>query len=86
MKRSRKAEMSFALIVAIVIGLIVIAIAAYMIFDKSRQAQAIGKCEALGGVCQAYGSSCTPDKTASLTPCKTPDSKTFDGRCCYPEE
>lgn len=91
-RRSKKAEMSFALIVAIVLGLIIIAISAYMIYDKSRQAQSIGKCEALGGDCVSYATKeCPAGQTASLTPCKTKGtdgklSKIFDGRCCYPEE
>lgn len=92
MRRSRKAELSFSVIVAIVIGLVIIAIALYLIYDKSRQAQAMGKCEALGGLCSASDGKCPPtgsprtDLTqGSLTPCKPTGEKEFIGRCCYPE-
>ena len=98
MKQSRKAEMSFTLVIAIVIGLIVLAISAYVIYDKSRQAQAAGKCEALGGLCSAGDGKCPPTGASrddltrgSLTPCKPTvngkpsDTKELLGRCCYPE-
>ena len=89
MRSSRKAEMSFALVVAIVIGLIVLAISAYIIYDKSKQAQAAGKCAALGGECHVGKCPPTnrPDLTeGSLTPCKPEGEDKFIGRCCYPEQ
>lgn len=86
-KRSKKAmEMSMGLIVVIVIGLIILAIVIYLVWDKTKQGTAAGKCEAQGGTCKDPEKACDPGFRSSITPCKFQDSKTYNSYCCFPED
>lgn len=89
---SRKGDMSINMIIGIVLGLIILAVAAYMIYDKSKQANAAGKCEAMGGICHV--GKCPPSDRPdlsqnSITPCKIASEEggkeSYAGHCCYPE-
>ncbi|MFC1742283.1 hypothetical protein ACFL3V_07145 [Nanoarchaeota archaeon] len=79
----KKAEMTFPVIVAIVIGLVILAIFIYMISGKSRDLVSGTSCP--DNECSAFKSdgTCPPDKPVkSFTPCKV---KKLPGRCCVAE-
>lgn len=92
MIKAKKGDMSMGLIVAIVLGLIILVISAYIIYDKFKQGNAATSCAGQGGNCikndPGDSSIKCPDSlpTKSIIPCKTPDSadNKYDGICCLP--
>ena len=89
-KGSKRAEMTFPVLVAIVIGLVLIAIMIYMLSGKSRDLSTGTSC--LPEDCSAhdnnknYEEKCPPEKVKSYTPCKVGSGKDAKpGFCCVPE-
>lgn len=89
---SRKAEMSMALIVEIVIGLVIMAIVIYMVWGKSKDLNASTSCDS--SVCTANPAltkGCSGlsggHYVQSFTTCKYDDKgKVKTGFCCVKDE
>ncbi len=79
-KFNKKGDMSIALIVAIVLGLTIILISIYMIYNKAKIASGAGGCDPSD--CATKADKCVGDTKYSFTPCTMPDGET-KGKCCF---